>query len=527
MASKIAFLVGGTHSGCGKTTVTLALMAAFQARGLQVQPFKIGPDFIDPGFHTRLTGRTSRNLDGWMLSRDYNVDRFLRSFQESQVAIVEGVMGLFDGYDGASEAGSSAEMAKWLGLPVILVVDAGSMARSAAALVYGYCHFDQDLRVTGVIFNRVGSPGHFQYLQSAMAASLPSVPVLGGIPRDQEVSLPERHLGLVMADELALDKPWAERLGELAERHIDLAELSALAGWDGDYLSRKTNAAAPVHPRRFDPDSPGSGVSVVEPSSLYQAAENPEASLALAISSPKQGAFPVTWDSNADRIVLAVPRDAAFCFYYEDNLDAVRDAGADLRFFSPLAGESLPQGTVGIYLGGGYPELHAERLARQLRFLDDLRRAAREGMPIYAECGGMMVLSRFIVTRDSEQFPMAGVLPFGTRMLKRRKALGYTEVLIRKPCLLGEVGVRMRGHEFHYSEIVEQEDQETLIRSYELQARHGTASVLEGFQIGAVLASYVHIHFGSNLDAASHLVEACRRFREKMGPHGGNRGTEG
>ena len=379
--------------------------------------------------------------------------------------------------------------------------------------------------MAGVIFNRVGSPSHFQYLQSAMAASLPDVAVLGGIPRDQEVTLPERHLGLVMADELQLDIDWVAHLRDLAERQIDLDRLSTLAGWEDANPSKADMSALPVNVQQSNQDPHGGRAPGLESSSAPWSAGNHKASTSPATTASDPWVEPGVADSHPNRVVLAVARDAAFCFYYADNLDALQEAGADLRFFSPLAGESLPQGTAGIYLGGGYPELHAERLAGQQRFFDDLRRARQEGMPVYAECGGMMVLSRFIITKDGEQFPMAGVLPFGTRMLKRRKALGYTEVLVREPCLLGDTGTRLRGHEFHYSEIVDQSDQEPLICCYELQARHGKAKVLEGFRVGSVLASYVHIHFGSNPGAAAHWVEACRRFRELVNPRGGSCGT--
>jgi cobyrinic acid a,c-diamide synthase len=483
--SKIAFVVAGTHSGCGKTTVTLALMAAFQARGRRVQPFKVGPDFIDPGFHTRLTGRTSRNLDGWMLSRTYNVAKFQQLLRDADVGIVEGVMGLFDGYDGISEAGSSAEMAKWLGIPVILVVDAGSMARSAAALVYGYSRFDPALRVAGVIFNRIGSPGHYRYLESAMAANLPDIAVLGAIPRERQVALPERHLGLVMADELALDRDWVRRVRQLAEQHIDLERLGALAQWE-----ESETAVAAVEVR-------------------------------AAGAPPTEAALP----AEAVAPVIGVARDAAFCFYYADNLEALERAGAVLHFFSPLAGESLPENLAGLYLGGGYPELHADRLTTRHGFFEEIRRAAGQGMPIYAECGGMMALGRFIETADGRRFTMAGILPFGTRMLSRRKALGYTEILVREACLLGEPGTRVRGHEFHYSEIIEKTDEVPMLRAYELQGRHGSGKVMEGYQVGSVLASYVHLHFGSAEGVAEHLVAACRRYHAGLERRGGQSGT--
>lgn len=462
MNSKHAFLIGGTQSGCGKTTIALALMAAYRSRGLRVQPFKVGPDFIDPGFHTRVTGLESRNLDGWMLSREYNLKLFGRLLAASDMAIVEGVMGIYDGYDGASEAGSSAEMAKVLGLPAILVVDARSMARSAAALVHGFKHFDPALNLAGVIFNRIGGPGHLEYLKEAMSAGVPDFPVLGGIPREDSIGIAERHLGLVTAEETPLDPDWLKRLIDLVERYVDL-----------DLLREKTEFR------------------------LSSLGELPE-------------------DSSATRrpcTPIAVARDAAFCFYYPDNLDLLRSEGAEVRFFSPLAGEAVPEGSAGLYLGGGYPELFAAEISGNEPFLESVRRAVSRGMPVYAECGGLMTLSRFIESTDGERRSMAGILPFGTRMLRRRKALGYTETVLRRSCLLGEAGQVLRGHEFHYSEIVEEEEDPAMETVYELRRRKFEASRLEGYALGEVLASYIHLHWGSAPSAAKSFVRRCARFR--------------
>jgi len=462
MEKRVAFVVAGTHSGCGKTTVSLALMAAFEARGFRVQPFKVGPDFIDPGFHAQITGRESRTLDGWMLDRDYNCGLFRDLLARSDMAIVEGVMGLFDGYDGLSEAGSTAEMARWLGLPVILVVDARSMARSAAALIHGFAHFDSHLRLGGVIFNRIGGERHLDYLKEAMQASLPEIPVLGGIPREDAVLIPERHLGLVTSEEVRLDSAHRESMIDLVERYID--------------------ADAILERFRY---------SLVTPSAVDE--ELPPA------PSPSP--------------VIAVARDAAFCFYYPDNLDLLRRAGAELRFFSPLHGESLPRGSSGIYLGGGYPELFAEDLARRGWFLESVRQAALSGVPVYGECGGLMVLSRFIETLDGRRHSMAGLLPFGTRMLKKRKALGYTEVELREKCLLGDPGLRLRGHEFHYSEIVEMEEAHPLNYAYRIRKRQDESARLEGYAAGSVLASYVHLHWGSAPGAAAEFVRRCLELK--------------
>jgi cobyrinic acid a,c-diamide synthase len=462
VAEKFAFLVGGTHSGCGKTTISLALMAAFKARGLQVQPFKVGPDFIDPGFHTQITGLSSRNLDGWMLGKEYSGTLFRRLLDSADMAIVEGVMGLFDGYDGITESGSSAEMAKWLGLPVVLVVDARSMARSAAALVYGFRYFDPGLNFAGIIFNQIGGEGHLEYLKEAMSASLPDIAVLGGIPREDPIRIPERHLGLVTADEISIEPVWEQRLADLVERYVDLDAILKQASVDVE-----TDGRNPVAP-----------VSAVE-----------------------------------SAVTIAVARDTAFCFYYRDNFELLCRAGAELRFFAPVAGESLPEYAAGLYLGGGYPELCAENLSSQNHFLDAIRSVVLRGMPVYAECGGLMVLSRFIETLDGKRHSMAGVLPFGTRMLPRRKALGYTEVVLQDRCLLGERDQIIRGHEFHYSEIVEAEADPAMTHVYKIRGRKYGNDRPEGYTVGSALASYVHLHWGSAPEAAASFVRRCREYR--------------
>lgn len=458
MQRKHAILIAGTHSGCGKTTISLGIMAALRARGYLVQPFKVGPDFIDPGFHTQVTGLQSRNLDGWMLSPGYNRALYQRLLARADVAVIEGVMGLYDGYNGVSESGSSAEMAKWLGIPAILIVDARSMARSAAALVYGFTRFDRELRVAGVIFNRIGGEGHLQYLREAMKASLPEVPVLGGIPREDSITIPERHLGLVTAEEMRLDPRWQQNLIDTIERYVNL-----------DLILKRTECEGP----------------------------GPLAGVESARKEPP--------------VIIAVARDAAFCFYYPDNLEMLQEAGARLCFFSPLAGEVPPEGTAGLYLGGGYPEVHAKALAGNTKLFHAIRKYASLGMPIYAECGGLMTLSRFIETTDGKRYPMAGIFPFGTRMLTRRKALGYMEVVLQSSCLLGEPGLTIRGHEFHYSKIVETRQEPHLEFAYVLRKREMEAIRPEGYKMGSVLASYVHLHWGSAPGVPGAFVKQCRK----------------
>ncbi len=453
-------VIAGTQSGVGKTTVTLGLLAALRRRGLAVQPFKVGPDFIDPGHHGRAAGRCSPSLDGWMLSREANLSLFRRHAAQVQVAVVEGVMGLFDGYDGASEAGSTAQMAKWLGLPILLVVDARAMARSAAALVHGFATFDPDLALAGVVFNRVAGAAHWQYLQEAMAR-LPGVKCLGGLPREPELSIPERHLGLVTSEDHPLGEEYLERLAICLEGHLDLDRLLA--------------------------------------------------SLPLL---PRPPAAPPAASPHPPLVRLGVARDRAFCFYYPENLEWLAHFGAELVPFSPLTDRQLPAGLHGLYLGGGYPELFAGPLAANEGIKRQLAEAAAAGLPIYAECGGLMYLSREIRDLQGQAHPMAGLLPFRVRMLPRLKAMGYREVTLRTAGLLGPAGTRARGHEFHYSEI--EGETEDLPRLYLIADRQGTAPSPEGYCLGNVLASYVHLHFGSNPEVARHLVDHCRAYKEKL-----------
>jgi len=451
-------VIAGVHSGVGKTTVALGLLAAFQRRGLVVQPFKVGPDFIDPGHHSQAAGRPAVNLDGWMLDRETNLAMFQRHCREADLALVEGVMGLFDGYDGASEAGSTAQMAKWLGLPVVLVVAGRSLARSVAALVHGFATFDPDLPLAGVILNRVSSPRHLEYLQQALA-QLPGMRCFGGLPRQEALAIPERHLGLVTAQEHPLTGAYLNELADFVERHLDLDAL-----WQ----------ALPILPRTFGQD--------LEPEPV------------------------------PPRVRLGVAQDEAFCFYYPENFRLLRQAGAALVPFSPLRESTLPADLDGLYIGGGYPEVFARELADNTSLLRAIRERAAAGLPIYAECGGLMYLSQGLTTLSGEHLTLAGVLPFEVRMLARLKSLGYREITMTTAGLLGPAGTRARGHEFHYSEIVG--GTEAVATTYHLAGRAGAAAGREGYCRYRTLASYVHLHFGSNPLLARHFVDYCRREKE-------------
>jgi cobyrinic acid a,c-diamide synthase len=440
-------VIAGTHSGVGKTTVAIALMAALVRRRLRVQPFKVGPDFIDPSFHSHVTGLPGRNLDGWMLSRAANLALFANAAQDADIAIIEGVMGAFDGHAATSESGSTVEMAKWLAAPIVLVIDASAMARSAAALVHGFETFDPDAHFAGVIFNRVAGARHYELLRDAVEQKC-GVQPLGALPRDPRISLPERHLGLVMAAEV-LNNETISHLADWFEAGVDVDRLLALA-------------------------------------------DNP-ATLELSVS-PKP-IFP------AHRARIGVARDAAFCFYYQDNLDLLRHFGADIVEFSPLRDAHLPTQLDGLYLGGGYPELHAAALAANHSMLDDIR--LFQGC-IYAECGGFMYLTREIIDMNGVGHAMAGLFPTRARMQKTRSRLGYVTVQpVAEWHWLGEQ-MTMRGHEFRYSEIDEMPA--GIARRYRVHSNQ--AERTEGYSLGRVLAGYIHLHFASCPEFAEAFVRS-------------------
>ena len=463
---KSAFVIAGIHSGCGKTTVSLGIMAALARRGLTVQPFKVGPDFIDPGHHTLITGRPSHNLDGWMMERERNRQIFNRYTFDADVAVVEGVMGLFDGFSGSDESGSTAHMAKWLDLPVVLVINAASMARSAAAIALGFGAFDPRLSLAGVILNRVGSPGHAEILKEAFE-SVPEVPILGCLQRRENLKIPSRHLGLITVEDMGADSPQADELAQWIEEGVDL-----------DGLLEKT--------RR-------------------QGMKGKESLHALDVQSPSPHK-----KEEGRGVRIAVARDEAFCFYYQENLRLLQEAGAEIVPFSPLRDISLPPEIKGLILGGGYPELHVETLSRNCDLNREILRAALDGMPMYAECGGFMYLMEKIEDLYGADQPMVGVFPFRCRMVERLKALGYREVITEKDSILGPPGTTIRGHEFHYSTISKAPTDVSTM--YRVSNRRGRTGIREGFQMNQVLGSYVHLHWGSNPAVAPNLVEYCRRY---------------
>jgi cobyrinic acid a,c-diamide synthase len=442
-----AFVVAGTASGVGKTTVALAIIAALRSRHLTVQPFKCGPDFIDGGHLAAVANRAGRNLDTSMLDAEANRQTFSRASANCDTAVVEGMMGLFDGVTGSSEEGSTAEIAKLLDLPVVLVLDAGNSARSIAAVVRGFEMFDPRLRFAGVVLNRVAGDTHFRMLNSAIRQSS-AVAVLGWLPMEADAVIPERHLGLHTAAEgIGVSLPTLTRLGN----RLDLEQL----------LNTTT-----CNPR-------------------FETAQTPSV------------------ESKYEGIRVGIARDQAFSFYYEDNLDLLRESGAEIVEFSPLTESVLPENLHALYFGGGYPELHAAALNGNGRLLQDIREFAEANKPIYAECGGLMYLAEQLTTIDGQSYPMAGILPVAIEMTQSLVHFGYADVEFAHDCLLGNRGTLVRGHSFHCSRIVARDPLSCAYRvHYLLSGRREE----EGFARKQVLGSYIHLHFRSNLSLVSSFL---------------------
>lgn len=445
-------VISGERSGVGKSTITVGILLALKERGLDPQPFKAGPDFLDPMHHSVLLERRSRNLDTWMFPRAVP-ELFERASEGAGISVVEGVMGLYDGYDGRSEEGSTAHLSKMLKAPVILVLDASASARSVGAVALGFQQYDPDVDVRAVIFNNVGGKRHLDMLRD----SLRGIECLGGIPRDATIKLKSRHLGLVPAEE-NLDRELYDSIRRIIEGSLDMERLIEIAR-----------------------SAPG-----------------------LESSAP-------TAEPRRTMARIGVARDEAFNFYYEDNFQYLRDAGAELVFFSPLR-DDVPD-VDGLYFGGGYPEMFAQQLASNEAARSKVKRLSDEGMPIYAECGGLMYMCRGLTTMDGARYDMTGVFDAEVCMTGRLQALGYVEAKVMHDNVLAKTGSSARGHVFHYSKVVEHGAE---VFAYDLNKEKGIDGSMDAFVKNRTLASYTHLHFGSCPEWAQTFVEACREYSENI-----------
>ncbi|NDI35505.1 cobyrinate a,c-diamide synthase [Chengkuizengella sediminis] len=451
-------VIAGTGSGVGKTTITIGLMAALKRRGLTVQGFKCGPDYIDPTYHTAVTGRVSRNLDSWMTSANTVQEIYDRGSKDADISIIEGVMGFYDGKNPKTNTGSTAEISLLTESPVILVVNCQSMARSAAAIVKGFQSLDEKVNIVGVVANKVGSEGHYKLVKIAIEQEC-GIPVIGYLKREDNINIPERHLGLIPSIERGELDSFFEILADLIENSIDINQLLRLT-------------EAPV--------------LEVSPELLTEVRCSPEKNISIAVA-----------------------KDAAFHFYYPENLELLEAYGANIVYFSPLAGEKVPEGVKGLYIGGGFPEEFAEQLAENIDVKLSFKNAIETGIPTLAECGGFMYLTEEIETTDGSKLSMVGLIPGKVKMQKKLAALGYREITGNKGNFLLEGQVEAKGHEFHYSTF---EANASYEHAYETKGMRGTKQ--EGYLNQNLIAGYTHFHFASNPTLVKNWIEKCVEIDE-------------
>lgn len=461
----MALVIAGERSGVGKTTVTLALLAALCHRQHSVQSFKVGPDYIDPMFHEAVTGRPCRNLDPVLTSEDYMRQCFSQHCQ-TDYALVEGVMGLFDGATGADDWASTAHIARLLNLPILLVLDCSRLSRSVAAIVHGYCSFDPRLRIAGVVLNRVGSERHLELLTAALAPL--HIPILGVLRRDDAITIPDRHLGLVPTAELNGLKDLIEQLAWIGEQTFDWAKLLPLL----------QTQSSPIKP--------------------------------LLVEQSPFKPLPIPHSPLASQPVLriAIAYDSAFSFYYRDNLEQLEQQGAELVFWSPLQDTNFPNEISGLYFGGGFPEMFAAALTENQVIRQAVRQAIRAGMPTYAECGGLMYLAEALLDFEGHRWEMVGILPTIAQM-GTRLTLGYRHAIAQQDGPLLAKGDSVWGHEFHRSSLAIPSDPPLYrIRGYDPQSPIQT----EGWHQSHLHASYVHLHWGARPELPARFVASCHRF---------------
>ena len=444
-------VIAGTHSNVGKTTVMVSLMGLLKERGLKVCSFKCGPDYLDPTYHKRVTGENSINLDSWMMGKEGVLKTFIESSQGFDIALIEGVMGLFDGANPKTDEGSTSEIAKTLKAPVLLVIDGSGMARSGAAVYHGFQNFDEGLNLKGALFNRLGSQKHLDILEEALGKEKS----FGGITKgDQSFAFQGRHLGLETASGKNVSHEKLNYWKDHAAKNINLEK-------------------------------------------IIETAKEVDALSYYGVSSPKP--------SRPVKISYAL--DEAFHFYYPENLNAFRAFGGELTPFSPINDKKIPEGTQFVYLGGGYPELFAEKLSKNTSMMESLRSFADKGGAIYGECGGLIYLSKGCTLKNGKTFPFLGLLDLDIEMGDKLKSLGYTTVECLEESFLGPKGTKIKGHQFRYSDYKEQNGQKMM----SLTKKRNNLNSLEGFRARNVIGTYVHSHFASNSAIPKNIIEWVNR----------------
>lgn len=451
-------IIAGTHSGAGKTTLTLGIIAALRKKGVGVQAFKAGPDYIDPAYHSEASGRICVNLDSWLLSKGAVMELFKRRAGDADISVIEGVMGLYDGLKD-TEAGSAAHLAKILNSPVILILDTRSLSRSAAAIALGYKEFDRKVNIAGIILNNIASMNHYNYIKAAIEKKA-RIPVLGYLPRDPDLKLSQRHLGLVPLEEKKLHPDFYQKLSKLVEGNINLTRLFEIG-------------------RR-----------------------------AKSLPCPKEVIF--KREPSKGRVTIAVAKDEAFNFYYQDNLDILSHLGANIVTFSPLKDRELPKGVDGLYIGGGFPEVFASDLSKNKSLRMSIYQKAGYGLPIYAECGGLMYLVDSLMDFKKRKFSMVGVFKCSVSMGDKLRRMGYVNIQVIKDNILSKQGDRNRAHVFHWSRL--ENVPKNAAFAYKI-IKDKDNVFYDGLIRRNVLASYAHLHFAANRRFAKNFINSCRQFK--------------
>lgn len=456
--------IAGTNNGCGKTTVTMGILATLYVMGLNVQPFKVGPDYVDPMVHSFITGNSSRNLDSWMLDIDTVVHLFEKNAVNADISIIEGANGLYDGYCGNTIVGSTAHVAKRIKSPVILVVNAEGASLSIIPMIRGFIDYDRNLEIIGVILNKVDSEEHYETLKAAIETGT-GLKLFGYLPKMDEADLPSKYVNLIPEEDMNDLKKKIRVLVEQVIKTIDV-----------DLIIKMSN-----RPRVSYLKSPKFSFEHVKPS---------------------------------QKVKIAVAKDKAFSFYYKDNLDLLKEIGAEIQYFSPLNDKELPEDIGGIYLGGGYPEFYAEELQGNKTFIDSIGQGIRAGIPTYAEGGGLVYLSQYIQNMKNEKFEMAGILPGYCQVVDESNKSGYVDIEVTADNVLAKRGYTIRGHEISHFDINMTTD-EVLSCFNVIKRRTSSETTLwkSGFSIYNLIAAYPHLHLWSNTDFAKRFVESCMKYK--------------
>lgn len=450
------FILAGTGSDVGKTTVTIALLAYFKAKGYNVKPYKAGPDFIDPSYHTFITNNPSRNLDSFMMSKETILKNFINSSKGGDIAVIEGVMGLYDSISGIETIGSTAEIARITKSPVILILDATKIARSAAAIVTGFQKFDPEIYIAGVIVNKISTERHGSKIKEAIE-HYTKIPVIGIIPENKEIALTQRYLGLVPVAEALTNNLY--KISDFVCGHLNIDELLTIA---------------------------------------KGAEELPNISILNS-----------EYTFSDSKLKIGVVYDKAFNFYYPENLELLEQHGAKIEILNSIHTKKLPTGINGLYIGGGFPELFAKELEANESFRNSIYDFANDGMPIYAECGGLMFLGNSVINLKDEEFKMVDFFDYKTVMNNRLEALGYVEAIVEKDNLISEAGDIIKGHEFHYSKMVG--DWAKFTFAYKLKRGEGIVNGKDGIIAKNILASYTHVHASSFPKMIKKFLIKCKR----------------